>query len=404
MYTFPMCHIRHTSWRESVSQEVADKAEGEAARRAAPSGRSALASPILLLALLLARPSLAGPSVDRPRRWPLCQVEQALATGQSVRLLARLVSLSGEQLLHGRPISLRVHGRPLCCEPPHCVVQRKRFAEQRQHPLEVALLVEATLPYQPLFAEMQAALADFIVRLPAESRLRIFLVGAEPPGAQKTTALLSVAEAVSALQAARASGDIEVRLIDTVRAALGGLQGQPGSTSRHTLPARRVLVVVAGGLNTVMVPQRFAQLGDELAQAGVPLFSIALSPRNYQLPMLNLAELSFRSAGTFRWVRLQLESSGRELLREQLFSLAEELNTTELVTFSGPRIRELLAELPADATISLDCGEVLSQEHPLRRLPGLARGSRGWLALLLAFAAAILLAALGWLSRQHRAS
>lgn len=331
----------------------------------------------------------------------MCHVEQALASKQNLRLLARLVALSGEQLLPGRSIALRVHEQPLRCEPPSCVMRRKRFAEQREHLLEVALLVEATLLYQPLFADIQAAMVDFIAQLPADSRIQLFLVGAEPPRAQRSPAWLSASEASSFLLRAQVSGDIEVRLIDTVRAALAGLQGPPGLGGRRALPSRKLIVVVGGGLDTIMVPQRFAQLGDELAQAGVPLFSIAFSPKNYQLPMLNLAELSFRSAGTFRWVRLLTGSASRELLREQLSSLNEEINTTELVTFSGPRIRELLAELPATAAISLDCGDSLSRDHLVRRVPRASSGSRKPLVFLLVLTGMVLLATLGWLFRRR---
>lgn len=355
---------------------------------------------MVLLVLLHESPTWAGSPADSLRRWPLCQIEQALASTQNLRLLARLVSLSGEQLLHGRPLSLRLHGRPLRCEPPGCVLRRKRFAEQHEQPLEVALLLEATLPYQPLFADMQAALSDFIAQLPPESRLRIFLVSAEPPG-QPPPSLLSAPDAVSALMRVRASGDIEVRLVDTIQAALAGLRRPLGPGSRRALPSRKVLVVMGGGLDTIMVPKRFAQLGDELAQAGIPLFSIALSPKNYQLPMLNLAELSFRSAGTFRWVRLLPESTSRELLHEQLTSLAEELNTTELLTFSGPRIRELLTELPAGAALSLDCGDTVSRECPIRHVPGVRAAAWGPLVVLLGLAGMVLLAALGWWRRQR---
>ncbi|MFO0576871.1 MAG: hypothetical protein U1A78_22950 [Polyangia bacterium] len=356
-----------------------------------------LAAAVLSLAICGFAPgqgARARPQPELPRRWPVCQLERAFGSEQHLRLVTRLVSLSGEQLLRGRPLTLRLNGRPVRCEPPGCVMARKRFAEQHEHRLDLALLIESSLPYRPLFADMQAALAEFLPRLPADSRLFLFPVGAGPPLRQQPLAPRAALEALLKLQA---SSEVEIRLVDSIRAALESLGAEPPPAGARALPPRQVVVVLGGGLDTIMVPQRFAQLGDDLARAEVPLFSIALSPGNYQLPMLNLAELSWRSLGTFRWVRLPTEPAGPELLREQLFSLAEELGSTELVTLSGPQVHGLLTELSSGAELSLDCGEVVSRVRPLHRLKSLGGSSRWAFPLALALAAACLLAAAGWL-------
>lgn len=352
-------------------------------------------------ALIAPRQAVCLPQAESARRWPVCHIEQALASRHHLRLLARLVSLSGEQLLHGRPLSLRAGGRLFRCEPPGCTMRRKRFADQPDQPLELALLIESSLPYQPLFADLQAALADFLSRLPAQSRLLLFPVGAEPPSAEKAVGL---AEAQEALRRLQASADVEVRLIDSVRTALASLHAMPEGPGRSGLPARRVVVVLGGGLDTIMVPLRFAQLGDDLAKAAVPLFSVALSPKNHQLPMLGLAELSFRSSGTFRWVRLRPESSVRELVHEQLVSLAEELGGTEVVTLSGPRVSDLLAALPPSAALTLDCGETLSRAQPIRHLSSVAGPRRVPLGIALGLAVTLGLAALLWLRKRGPAT
>lgn len=355
---------------------------------------------VLGKAALLAVPSaLARPQADGPRRWPVCQLEQVLASRQHLRMFAKLVTLGGERVLGGRPLALRLRSRTLRCEPPGCVIKRQRFADQREHRLELALLLEAALSYKPIFSEVQAALSDFTRRLPPDTQLFLFPLGAEPSGTQKP---LDLNAAHAAVQKLGPSSDVEIRLIDSIQAALASLRAQPVPKTARRLPARRVIVVVGSGLDTIMVPQRFAQLGDALAQAEVPLFSIALSPKNYQLPMLNLAELSWRSMGTFRWVRLSPEGSVRELLREQLVSLAEELDGTEVVTFSGPQIRKLLAELPNSSELALDCGEALSRLRPVHRLPQPDSPRRWSFLIILALAGLGLFAAfrLGWLRKR----
>lgn len=352
----------------------------------------------LLLSGLLrsapAQPLQGGP----PRRWPLCQLEQVLGTQQHLRTLSKLVSLGGERVLLGGPLGLRVGSRTLRCQPPGCIMRRQRYFEQREHPLDLALLIESSLSYQPLLDDIKAAGRDLLDGLARDARLLVLPLRAESVAPPRLLTGDAARQVVSQLAP---SDDVEVRLFEGISAALGALKSE--MPAPHGLPRRKVIVVIGSGLDTIMVPQRFARLGDQLARAEVPLFSIAMSPRNHQLPMLNLAELSFRSAGTFRWVRLEPEASARPLLIEQLRSLLDELRNTEVVTFSGPQVRELLRELPPGAEIALDCGEAVSQPRPLHRLAPLPNSNGiGRLMIVLLILGVGLIAGVGWVIRQRR--
>lgn len=327
-------------------------------------------------------------SVDTPRRWPVCQVESVLASTKRIRVLAKLTTLGGEHVLPGRSLQLRADGRTLSCQPPRCRVTQRRFAEQTEQLLDVALLVETSLQHQSLADDVAAASAWFATQLPATSRLQLITVGATPRLQPLTTA----GAAAATLKELPKSDEVEVALVDAIaqsRTALLALR-QPAPSGR--LPPRQVIIVVGSGMDLQLIPRRFAQLGDELFAAQLPLYALALSAKNYQLPMLNLAELSWRSAGTFRWIKLTPDRPTRALLTDQLHSLAVELGATSVLTFSGPAIEDLLARQPPVATLSVDCGEASSPPRTVERLLTPQRPARRWLPVLVALALFTLLA------------
>jgi hypothetical protein len=69
---------------------------------------------------------------------------------------------------------------------------------------------------------------------------------------------------------------------------------------QRNAPLRRVVVVVADGLDADPRAERYTQLGQRAAAAGVRIHTVAWHPRDDRRPMLGLAELSARSHGTFR--------------------------------------------------------------------------------------------------------
>jgi hypothetical protein len=111
----------------------------------------------------------------------------------------------------------------------------------------------------------------------------------------------------------------ELRLTDALRAALAEL----GKTPER----RKLIVVVSDGISAQMERRSFRALGDAAAKAHVPIHSIAFSPNDDRLPLLNLGELSKRSNGTFRWARSAAD------LRKQIETLADELTKQYVLTY-----------------------------------------------------------------------
>lgn len=356
--------------------------------------------------LAVAQPTGEASAAAQKRRWPICQVEQVLASSQRIRVLARLMTAGGEQILNRRPLALVPGGRTLACDPPGCRSQRRPFSQARS-PLWLALLWESSLPYRAVQADVQGALADLVGRLPKEVKLWPAALGGRTVRPLLPRTAADVRAALRSPQASPSADQTDVPLIEGIRAALSVLS-QPaqdgGASGAEQLPPRKAIVVVASGMDLQMLPRRFVQLGDELARAEIPLYAVAVSPRNHQLPMLNLAELSFRSHGTFRWVRLLPDLPQQPLVQEQLDALWNELASTEEVTFFGPTIEALLAQPGRPTELALDCGVAVSRSRPVHTVQ-LRAVRRPWLPGVTVLCALALagLSLLLWLRRWNPA-
>lgn len=267
--------------------------------------------------------------------------------------------------------------------------------------LEIALLWEASLPYRGLQADVQWALTELLQRFPTTVHLWPAALAGRVVG---PVAPRSVAETRSLLQLPSSSVETDVPLVDGIRAALAALNPPQKAgaipVAFQRLP-RKAIIVVASGMDVQMLPRRFVELGDELARAETPVYTVAVSPHNHQLPMLNLAELSFRSHGTFRWVRLQPDQPQGPLMLEQLEALWHELASTEEVTFSGPAIVTLLSPPSRPTELSIDCGVAVSRPRPVHTVM-MQQTRPQWrpaLAALLALVLAGLVGLLWWFRR-----
>ena len=176
---------------------------------------------MFIAALLFASSAPARTSVEEQRRWPVCQLEQVLSTPGHLRLFGKLVALSGAPVLTGRPMALRRGTHTLRCDPPGCRVVRQHFADQPQHLLDMALLVETSLSYKLLWADLKATLLPFLAQLPARSRLFLVALGESVP---VPLGPLSPAAASAIVQQLEPSADVEIRLIEGIRAALAALR------------------------------------------------------------------------------------------------------------------------------------------------------------------------------------
>ncbi len=170
----------------------------------------------------------------------------------------------------------------------------------------------------------------------------------------------------------------ELHLADAVRAGLIEIKKSPPDT----LPPRRLLIVISDGLNLQMDRKTFRQLGELAGQSHVPIHTIAFSPTDDRGPLLNLAEISKRSGGTFRWAR-----TGDDV-KNQIETLADELNKQYVLSFELDSARTIEGK-----TFSLRCEDLNS--NALRYTQGafdaavLKRGLGWWWLLIVAGALAL---------------
>lgn len=321
---------------ERIHQYKTKRARGLAALRA--SGRG----PLLLAALIAAHLGSASAQPEE-RRWPVCRVESlslsSVAGGRAgIRALAALVPLGAESLLRIGEYGLLVDGEPVPSE-----VRRVRFRDQEEQALAVAFLIETSVATQQHIDTLTATAGSWLAGMPAQSRIRVSSFGSQ---IDPRSEWAPPREAAKSLEPLQGRDDLEVGLLAAIREAAAALRKAPsGPVAPH--PPRRVIVVLASGLNKTMVPLRFAEAGDELARDQLVLFPIAVASPRAAIQLLGLAELAWRTNGTFRWVSTSDGESVRDGLAAQLAALRRELEETDVVVFRGKQLEQKLTKARA---------------------------------------------------------
>jgi hypothetical protein len=192
---------------------------------------------------------------------------------------------------------------------------------QTDHPLRVALIVQANSDYRADIHTIKSGLIAFIGQLPERSRLTVVSYTWE------VKRRIGLGDATAATQAVRgiAVGPREadeVALVEAVQTGVRGLAEGP--------PYRRLLVVVSDGLNRDPKRDTFRALGDMAREARTPIFPVAYSPIDERGPLLNLGEIAKRSLGTLRWARTAAD------IEAQLRTLGVEVTATRVLTFDVP--------------------------------------------------------------------
>ena len=232
-----------------------------------------------------------------------------------------LVLLVESSALYGPPT---VQAPP---PPPPPVKTTKHGAHDRHHPPAPPPAVTPPPPPAPTSDEqpldqVKDAMHQLLDALSPKWRVLVIDYGGDVTPHPPFRPASGAESAIDDLSPDDESGDLH--LVDAVHAALIELnRPQPGVTA----PARKLIVVVSDGLNSVMERKTFRALGEAAAKARVPIHSIAFSPTDDRGPLLNLGELSKLSNGTFRWAK------SADDLRAQIETLADELNKQYVLTF-----------------------------------------------------------------------
>lgn len=333
--------------------------------------------PLISIGALL----LSDVAWGRPWPFPRCRLEQVSERNGEIRALAAVTELGGARLLPERHYQLRSDEQNLDCESHGCELRIRRFEEQTEQALHVAVLIEAVEGIRPETAGMKRVVGDFLQRLPSNAKVKLIRFG---ESVRPDASFATPAAALDGLNWEETPDEVQAHLLDALRQAmhdLGSLSAKPGE-----LPPRSLIVLLSDGMNWLMDFQEFADLGDALRRAGIVVFPIALPTKGRRLPLFNLAELAKRTAGTYRWVEPAADQSDETALLLQTVSLTQEVQQTQILTFSGPDVKKFRSKLREKASnqaeLSLDCGDRYSNKATVLWLTS-PHGRRGlWLFLI----------------------
>lgn len=338
--------------------------------------RHSLASLLLALAVPGALGAGDAPvAAERPR----CRLELPAISDGSLRVLVTQVDLEGH-LRRDAGLSLDLAPDPGKAALPTA----RRPLLPKEKTLRFVLLIEGSAAYAPATDAVRGAARSFLRALPQDSTGEVWRFGNQVDAPR---GFLPISHLLGAVDRYSATDEGELQMVKAVRQGLTVLGGAGDPDTR------RVLVLLSDGYNPVMDRRLFRAVGLELARRGVPLFSVAYSPRDVRGPLRNLGELSRHSAGTLRWARSMND------LEPQLVALAEELLAAEVVTFDARAVERFGG---AEARLRVKCGEGFSNTCflavPARRRVAL------WIAGAMAAGAAAAAAVWWGMHRRRKAA
>lgn len=291
------------------------------------------------------------------RHWPACTLESVRWEKDSLETLARLVPLEGAQLLRVGEFELLIDGERVTAE-----VDRRPFAEQPADSLSILLLLERSAATQAHFDSIALSVARWLRALPGGE---IFLLTfGQTPG--ELVGPLSPIEAAAQVQRIPAGDDLEVGLISALHSLTGPLSSRRSAAPTRT-PKRQIVVLIGSGLDRLSTPARFVAAGAELERAHLIVFPIAVASPKAAFQLLSLAELAWRTRGSFRWVREREETDLAPLLGAQLAAVQREIADTTLLSWKGAQLSAFLKPTKAGELhqVSLRCDGHASPSQPL---------------------------------------
>lgn len=310
---------------------------------------SPVRSALLVLGLVFSTPVLASRPHCRLERIDLVPPESP----EELRALASVVELEGS-VDAGRPARdfvLKINGKPAARADKAVPFEHSGIEAY------LVLAVETSALYGKQIDPIKEALHEFIDALPPRQvKLKLLLFGNEvPPPPPRFQMPGAVADLVDDIEP---DDEGDVQLVPALRLGMLTLTRlQPkapaqGKSGPPPAPPRKLIVALSDGINTAMDRGLFRELGKELRKQDIAFFPVAFSPADDRGPLLNLGELSKRSAGTFRWAQKP------DSLKDQFTALAEELKQLQVLTFRPKKMPD--PEQLAKVSFTLGCGELES--------------------------------------------
>jgi hypothetical protein len=229
--------------------------------------------------------------------------------------------------------------------------------------LQIVLVVEVGTPYAGALEPLSAAGMAFLKELPKGTRVAVIPYGVKIGRAAKLTDLAGGQRQWKKLHAEEEEGELD--LVDAVDRAVKLVAGTAPQTPRNGV--RRLVVVISDGVDGHAANEK-----DEAAQTairkkvkkvvkaandgGVTIHTIGFSFFDERAPLKNLAELSKKTAGTFRWAKTQ------EAIGPHLDNLKLEIRKQLVLTWYVP-----IDSLPAGKSVQVQCkSSACGEELPLQ--------------------------------------
>ncbi len=169
--------------------------------------------------------------------------------------------------------------------------------------LALAIVVQTTSQYEPALPQildgLETQLLATLGGIGERGQFAVIGYGESvTPG--KLVDVKAAASAVKSLSSDSSAS--EPVLLDAVEHAMKLLK--KAKTEPEGRPLRKLVLVIGDGRDLSADRERVTRLGERAAKEGVRIHTIGYAPDDIRRPLLALGELSKRSGGTFRWVRL----------------------------------------------------------------------------------------------------
>ncbi len=277
-----------------------------------------------------------------------------------LRLFVTAVDLHGAvlgDLTDERAFTLRLGGQKVRANPLTGLY--RGVIEQETQELAVAIVIETAAPFAEVLPEIKVQVDKFIQALPKSSQVLVIGYDDDLTGDSRPSGLSRARSRLEALDSNTSATDpATFQLVDAVERAVNALH-----RARPKIPGaglRRYVVVISDGKDADPTPGNYQRVSKRAASRGIRIHSIAYPPDRNRYPLLGLAEMSKRSAGTFRLI---LTTSG---FASNLAQLERETLDQYVLSYYLP------AEQVANKRVQLEAGGMTSE--PVR-VPSISCGS-----------------------------
>jgi hypothetical protein len=331
--------------------------------------------------------------------------EPASITGSRLAIFVSALTLQGQQLDLSEPNTIKTMVGASELRAPFAI---GNFAATKEQ-VAIVVVVQATLEYQEVLPIILEQLdSAFLAHLDEQTLFAVLPYG-EAVGTGKLAVLKTARTKLAGISQDGTAGD--PALVETVERALILLR--KAKTDPEGKPLRKLILLIGDGRDRVGDRDRVTRVGLRAAKDKVRIHSFAYSPSDQRRPLLLMGELSRKSLGTFRWLKIGQADSWAAKFTQMLDEIHKQYVLTYFVSpDDDPAGRKLKittvgrfattsneAKVPASMCNDEECaGYCVANTCVIPRGPE-GRGVLGWLLLIggIAVGALLLLSLVGFI-------